>query len=193
MESPPGSSIAVVIDNLETPLKSDALCTVLTEPEFTDRLLGVSRTATVPTNTSFFATGNNLVIEGDLTAQALICRLDPRCERPEERTFNRDLHEWVPAHRGELAAAALTIIAAYLAAGAPAQDVPNFARFKEWSRLCRYPLVWLGLDDPCATRDSIEATDPESRCCLLGTPVSGPRPRPSRKSSSATRLNSVML
>jgi hypothetical protein len=56
-------SLVVIV---EAPLKSDALCTVLTEPVFTDRLLGVSRTATVPTNTSFFATGNNLVIEGDL-------------------------------------------------------------------------------------------------------------------------------
>jgi hypothetical protein len=39
----------IVIDNLERPLASDALCSILTEPVFSDRLLGVSRTASVPT------------------------------------------------------------------------------------------------------------------------------------------------
>jgi hypothetical protein len=159
----------VAIDNVEHPLRSDSLCIALTEPSFTDRLLGVSRTVTVATNCSFFATGNNLVIAGDLSARALICRIDPEVERPEERTFGRNLHEWVPAHRGELASAALTIIRAYLAAGEPKQAVPNFARFEDWARLCRYPLIWLGCADPCATRRRIEASDPvrESLRALL--------------------------
>lgn len=155
----------VVIDNVEHPLKSDALCTALTEPSFTDRLLGVSKTATAATNVTFAATGNNLVIAGDLSARSLLCRLDPGVERPEEREFARDLHSWVPAHRGELAVAALTIIAAYLAAGAPKLPVKNFARFEDWQRLCRFPLIWLGLPNPCATRDSIEASDPDVKSC----------------------------
>ena len=33
----------LVIDNIERPLQSDALCTAITEPTFTDRLLGQSR------------------------------------------------------------------------------------------------------------------------------------------------------
>ena len=57
---------AVVIDNVELPLRSDALCIALTEPTFTDRLLGASKTATVETNCCFVATGNNLIIAGDL-------------------------------------------------------------------------------------------------------------------------------
>jgi hypothetical protein len=92
---------AVVIDNVEFPLRSDALCIALTEPTFTDRLLGASKTATVETNCCFFATGNNLIIAGDLSARALVCRIDPEVERPEEREFALDLHSWVPAHRGE--------------------------------------------------------------------------------------------
>jgi hypothetical protein len=150
----------IVIDNVEQPLRSDSLCIALTEPSFTNRLLGVSRTVTVATNCSFFATGNNLVVSGDLSARALVCRIDPQCERPEERAFGLNLHEWVPAHRGELASAGLTIIRAYLAAGEPKQSVPNFARFEDWQRLCRFPLTWLVLADPCATRRCIEASDP---------------------------------
>jgi hypothetical protein len=151
---------AIIIDNVEHPLRSESLCIALTEPSFTDRLLGVSRTVTVATNCSFFATGNNLVVSGDLSARALVCRIDPEVERPEERTFGLNLHEWVPAHRGELAAAALTIIRAYLAAGEPKQAVPHFSRFEQWQQLCRFPLVWLGCADPCASRRRIEASDP---------------------------------
>jgi hypothetical protein len=90
----------VVIDNVEVPLRSDALCIALTEPTFTDRLLGASKTATVATNCCFFATGNNLIVAGDLSARALVCRIDPEVERPEEREFALDLHSLVPAHRG---------------------------------------------------------------------------------------------
>jgi hypothetical protein len=140
----------LVIDNSERPLQSDALCTAITEPTFTDRLLGQSRTITVETNTLFCATGNNLTLVGDLTARAILCSLDPVCERPEERTFEVDLHAWVSAHRGELVAAAPTIMRAYLVAGSPKQAVANFARFEEWQRLCRYPLLWLGCADPRA-------------------------------------------
>jgi hypothetical protein len=132
----------VVIDNVERPLKSDALCSVLTEPLFTDRLLGFSRTADRPTNALFVATGNNIVVAGDLTARAVVCTLDPMCERPEERRFRVDLHDWVPRNRGRLVAAALTVVRAYLAAGEPMKGrLPNFARFEDWSRLVREPLV----------------------------------------------------
>ena len=160
---------AVVIDNVEFPLRSDALCIALTEPTFTDRLLGASKTATVETNCCFFATGNNLIIAGDLSARALVCRIDPEVERPEEREFALDLHSWVPAHRGELVAAALTIVRAYLVASAPKLAVPNFARFEAWQRLCRFPLIWLGLADPYDTRRRIEQADPvrESLRALL--------------------------
>lgn len=150
----------VVIDNIERPLRSDSLCSILTEPVFSDRLLGASKTVAVPTNVSFFATGNNLTLGGDLSARAIVCRLDPQCERPETREFARDLHRWVPDHRGALAAAVITIAAGYIAAGAPRPPVPVFGRFEEWSRLCRDPLVWLGLGDPCSTREKIEASDP---------------------------------
>jgi len=150
----------IAIDNLERPLASDALCSILTEPMFSDRLLGSSRTASVPTNALLLATGNNLILEGDLTTRALVGALDPQCERPEERRFEVNLHEAVPARRPELVAAALTIPLAYLAAGAPPQDVAPFGRFESWARWCRDPLLWLGMTDPCASRQRIEARDP---------------------------------
>jgi hypothetical protein len=149
-----------VIDNVERELKSDALCSALTEPRFSDRLLGASKTVTVPSAATWFVTGNNLVVAGDLTARSISCALDPACERPEEREFQVDLHRVVPERRAELAVAALTIVRAYLAAGEPDVGIPNFARFEDWSRFVRRPLVWLGMEDPCKGRERIEGRDP---------------------------------
>jgi hypothetical protein len=153
-------SIVTVLDNCERALKSDALCTALTEVVIRDRILGSTRTISVPTTTTWIATGNALAIDGDLSSRTLLCILDPKCERPEEREFSVDLHTEVPRRRGELAAAALTIVRAYLAAGAPRQDIPTFGRFEAWSGFVREPLVWLGIADPCETRRAIEARDP---------------------------------
>ena len=76
-----GAAIAM-IDNVERAFASDAMCSILTEPVFKDRVLGVSRTASAPTCTTWFITGNNLTIHGDLTTRMLACRIDPECERP---------------------------------------------------------------------------------------------------------------
>ena len=133
----------------------------------------------------FAATGNNVVIAGDLTARAIVCTLDPECERPEERRFKLNLHEWVPAHRGELVAAALTIVRAYLAAGEPQKGkLPNFARFEDWSRFVREPLVWLGMADPCLTRKRIEEQRPYPGAADRAFSRHGPRcSRPRRHRS----------
>jgi hypothetical protein len=153
-------AIVTVIDNVERPLKSDSLCTALTETVIRDRILGSTRTISVPTTTTWVATGNALTVDGDLSSRTLLCTLDPHCERPEERAFKVDLHTEVPKRRGELAIAAITIVRAYLAAGEPRQDLPTFGRFEAWSRFVRQPLVWLGHADPCETRRAIEARDP---------------------------------
>jgi putative DNA primase/helicase len=151
------------IDNVETPLHSQTLCTVLTQAEFSDRLLGTNRTVTAPTSCLWLATGNNLLIKGDLITRVLPCYIDPKCERPEERTFDRNLYEWIPANRPRLVQAALTVLRAYHVAGLPPQDIKNFARFEDWSRWVRSALVWLGEVDPCLGRESLTEHDPVSQ------------------------------
>jgi hypothetical protein len=152
----------VVVDNVDGKMKSDALCTAVTEPVFTDRMLGVNDKVTARSGTMFVATGNNLAVVGDLSSRVVGCLLDPGCEHPEERRFDVNLHETVPAMLPRLVVAALTIVRAYLAAGEPMKGkLPNFARFEDWSRLVREPLKWLGMDDPCGGRDAVEARDTE--------------------------------
>lgn len=152
--------LVVNLDNVEEPLASQTLCSVLTQESFTDRILGVNKTGTAPTLCCWYATGNNLVIAGDLTTRVVPISLDPQVERPEEREFQRNLYDWIPAHRPRLIRAALTILRAYVVAGRPKQPIKNFARFEDWSNWIRAALVWLGEADPLAGREALEDGDP---------------------------------
>lgn len=152
--------LVVNLDNIEEPLASQTLCSVLTQETFTDRILGVNKTGTAPTLCCWLATGNNLVIVGDLTTRVVPCTLDPQVERPEEREFNRNLYEWIPAHRPRLVRAVLIVLRGYVVAGRPRQPIKNFARFEDWSGLVRSALVWLGEADPLVGREALEDGDP---------------------------------
>src|SRR5262249_39539110 len=145
------------------PLKDDTLCKVITQPVADDRLLGASHNVKLPTCVTWLGTGVNLVVTGrDMIRRVQKCRLDPSMERPEERKFDYVLRDYVMERRTKLVAAALTMMRAYIVAGCPSQDIKPYGGFEEWSTMVRAPLVWLGCDDPCASRDDIEDTDPET-------------------------------
>ena len=150
----------VCFDNIERPFGSSALCSILTQTEYKDRILGETRTVSIPTNITFLATGNNLTFVGDLSTRVLLCKLDPRCERPEERPFSENLHYYVPQERARLVCAAVTILRAYEVAGRPKQAIKPFGRFEQWSDLVRSAIVWLGRADPIDSRKEIENADP---------------------------------
>ena len=154
-----GDSIAL-IDNVERGISSDALCSILTQETYMDRLLGATKSITAQTNLTWIATGNNLSVRGDLSSRVIMILIDPAVERPEERSFSKDLKTWIPANRKRLVAAGLTVLRAYAAAGRPATGLPPFGRFEEWARVVRDALVWCGLPDACATRVEVEDSDP---------------------------------
>lgn len=152
--------LIVCYDNVEKPFGSPALCSVLSQTEYKDRILGSTKNISVPTNALFLATGNNLTFVGDITTRTILCTLNAQCERPEEREFEIDLRSYIPNHRSELVYSALTILRAYIVAGRPKQPISQFGRFEEWSDLVRSAIVWIGLEDPCKSRREIENTDP---------------------------------
>jgi hypothetical protein len=149
----------IVYDNIDHQMKSSALCIALTSESYSDRVLGVSQMADARSWGTFYVTGNNAVLSEDLTTRALVCALDPNCERPDQREFKIDPRKEVPQHRGKLVPAILTIVRAYLVAGEPRPDVPNF-RFRGYNRFVRYPLIWVGMADPRESIKLIEARDP---------------------------------
>jgi putative DNA primase/helicase len=86
--------------------------------------------------------------------------LEALTERPELREFHKDALEHAAANRGAYVAAVLTIIRAYLVAGAPRICGP-FGSYSAWSTIVRSPLVWLGEPDPVASMEAARDEDPE--------------------------------
>lgn len=157
-----------MIDNVVGTLNSSLLNMILSQQSIKGRVLGVSRTATVPTASLWLATGNNLTLSGDMTRRSLYCELDARMERPDERKFSRDIYKWTKENRPQLVHACLTILKAFAAAGKPGADsLRRMNGFDIWSNWIRGALVWLGQADPLDTQRSIEASDPEREA--LGT------------------------
>jgi putative DNA primase/helicase len=72
-------------------------------------------------------------------------------QSPLERVLN---------HREAYVAAALTMIRAYIAAGAPSVCEP-FGSYAGWSAMVRSPLIWLDEPDPVESTDSARNEDPE--------------------------------
>ena len=150
----------VAIDNINNELDGDLLNQSLTQGNVDLRILGQSKKVTVRCAAVITATGNNLKLVGDLTRRSVIGRLDPKTDRPELRQFDYDPLADAREHRGELVAAALTILKAYHAAGMPGKP-PQLQGFAEWSDLVRGALTWVGLGDPAATQERLRENDPK--------------------------------
>lgn len=141
-------SRVIVLDNIDKMIKSDALCTILTQTAWQERILGQSKTSTVSTNALFLATGNNITFGDDMTRRVCVCRLDSRLERPFERSFAFDPRQLVRDFRPTLVAAALKVILAYVHAGRPLQGkIRAMGSFEQYS-IVREALMWLDQPDP---------------------------------------------
>jgi hypothetical protein len=144
----------VLFDNLEGSFGNDALDRALTSTRWKDRILGKSEEVELPLLPTWYATGNNIQVAADTLRRIIHIRLDCLRERPEERSGfqHGDLLAWLDGRRGELLAAGLTILSAYLKRGHESRDLKPFGSFEGWSAVVRQAVVWVGLPDPCLTR-----------------------------------------
>ncbi len=136
---------------------------MMTSAKITDRILGVSKTATVSTRTLILGSGNNVGPIRDLLRRVLTIHIDARCANPAMLTYKKKPAEMVRKNRGQYVAAVLTIILAWRAAGSPrvgAGDIVTYGG--AWSDYCRYPLTWLGLPDPVTSLLEQIKTDPDA-------------------------------
>ena len=150
----------ISFDNCEEELGGALLCQALTETSVRVRPLGKSETVVVPSVATMFATGNNLIIQGDLYRRAIVGRLDAGCEKPEERSFDFEPLDLIEAERGKYLAAALTLLKAYFCAGSP-RVVSRLGSFEQWSDTVRSTLIWAGLPDPVSTMRETLENDPQ--------------------------------
>ena len=150
----------ISIDNIEAAIEGAALCQTLTQTTRRIRPLGASTMVTVPCTALLTMNGNNLTLKGDIVRRVLVCRLDAGCERPELREIPQDLLADVRRQRGELVRDAQTIMAAYIVAGRPKQNLPPLGGFREWGTMVRDALVWSGAKDPVAAMERTRDDDP---------------------------------
>lgn len=150
----------ISLDNINRDLTSDVLAQAITQQALKIRLLGQSRQVIVPATATFFATGQNLIIGGDLPRRTLLCRLDAGVERPELREFKRDVEDAAFDERGKLVAAVLTILRAWQVAKSSTKiGAKPLGLFKRWSQRVRAPLLWLGCANPCDSIQTIREKD----------------------------------
>lgn len=157
------SPAVIEFDNMTTDiLPHNSLCTALTSESMSGRILGVSKTATVNTRTLFLSSGNNVVPIKDMTRRCVTINLNPEIEIPAERRFKRpNLIADVLQERSRYVTAALTIIQAWIVAGRPLRECKSLVGFKDWSELCRQPLLWLGYSDPATSIFEAIQEDPD--------------------------------
>lgn len=115
-----GTTAPVIhIDNVSGTLSSSTLAGLLTSAVWDDRTLGKNELVTCVNDRLWVMTGNNIKLGGDLQRRSVCCTIDPRVPNPHLRTHFeiRDLETWMRVHRGQLIAAALTLVRAWLDAG----------------------------------------------------------------------------
>ena len=123
------------IGNLKRPLDSGSLAEALTTRMWEDRELGRNRSIRLPIQLIWAYTANNPVLSDELARRTIRIRLDPKTDRPFERTdFSHALPAWSDDHRSELVGAALTLWAAWIAAGCPSGSA-RMGSFEAWAEV----------------------------------------------------------
>ncbi|MGI5293294.1 hypothetical protein ACQEVF_59655 [Nonomuraea polychroma] len=167
----------VVFDNVEVTdtLAHGALSKLLTLDEWSERILGVSNSVTLVNDRLWIATGNNIAVGGDVASRAVLTRLDPQMERPEERTdfhIEEDIWQWLgrDQNRSRVLWSLLVLARAWLVDGAPQAERP-MRNFTRWAKTMGGLVTWLGLEGFLANADrlTIGSDDGETTTALFIT------------------------
>jgi hypothetical protein len=159
----------LMIDNITGPFGSQALDAALTSTTWQDRILGHSEmTSELPLSITWYATGNNIQIVGDLCRRTIHIRIESPEEKPEERQQFKypDLLGHALHHRAEYVNAVLTVLRAYCDAGRPQQKLRRMD-YVAWSDFVRGAIVFAGLEDPGITQLTLAEADSASEGLAL--------------------------
>lgn len=156
----------IVFDNLKegSVIDSPTLAMLVTSPTWSDRLLGTNQTFTARNDRLWLATGNNLMLGGDMATRTVLVRLDPQMPRPELRTGFTipSLDRWVkdPANRVTVLWHLLILVMDWIAAGAPRSD-HTMRQFTSWAAAAGGMLAHHGIGGFLANLEATRALDEE--------------------------------
>ena len=136
---------AIILDNLNRPLDSGALASILTTSRWTDRILGSSTNVAVPVRCLWVATANNPFMSGEIARRSIRIRIDPRTDQPQTRTDfkHQPLEAWLDANRGNIIAACLTLVRYGLTHGSPPHK--TLGSFEQWAAVMGLILNGIGV------------------------------------------------
>ncbi|MDB5412519.1 MAG: hypothetical protein JWR10_854 [Rubritepida sp.] len=130
------ASPAVLLDDVNGRVPpSDLLSSILTEPQVEFRELGVSRLVKLHTRTSLYVNGNGTQLQEDTLRRFIICKLDPKVEDADARSFPYDPVQMAMGDRSKYLSAAITIWRRNLQNQSPTGK--SFGSFEQWARWCR--------------------------------------------------------
>lgn len=156
------SPAAICFDDMTTDgIAYGAINSLLTSDAISGRVLGASKMASAKTASLIMGTGNNIKPQRDMARRVVTIYLSPRVETITSLRYEGQPLKAVERERERYVTYALTIIAAYVAAGSPVVDVPSIASFDDWSTLCRQSLIWLGQPDPARSLIEQVNDDPD--------------------------------
>lgn len=152
-----------LIDNIRGRLDSAALSAALTGDDWKDRILGHSRNVVIPIRNVWIGSANNPSLSLEMARRDVSIRIDPRVERPEERTGfkHKGLAIWARQHRMDLVLSALILVQKWIALGKPpGQEV--LGSYEEYAETMGGIMQVVGIPGFLKNRERVyEAVDQE--------------------------------
>ena len=213
----------VVFDNVAATAKVDsaALATVLTAPEWSDRILGGNKMAEYPNDRLWVCNGTNVRLGGDIPPRSVMVELNYGQPRPDLRTgfavqfatageklrkpagdvtddegeqYGQHLDEWLAEHQGDVLHALLVLARAWVVAGMPRSDHAfRGGVFTRWAQVCGGLLDFHEIPGFLVSRDQVTDTDAEVWSPFLALwRTLFPRPVKVRDLLESARLEDVM-
>ncbi len=160
------SASFVLLDNIpdNTTIDSPMLAATLTSREVSDRLLGGNRIVSLLSRVIWAASGNNLRVTATYRDAVIAFAWTPTQNGPGNVLgFRiRDLEQYVDENRGNLLAAALTIIRAWYTHGKPMVPIPALGSFQEWADTVGSVLAFAGIPGFLTNLETTQVAQDES-------------------------------
>lgn len=133
----------IYFDNIDFHLKSASLAAFVTQDFYKDRILGSSKTATLPNRSLVILTGNNLSLSPDLIRRTIRSRLDTKSVAPYSKQFPFNPVELCKANKLKMVCAVITLLKGWHCRGKPHTNNIAMGAFTEWDNTCRHPFLWI--------------------------------------------------
>jgi len=135
------------LDDVQGRMASPSLARALASELWKDRMLGTNATIQCVNHATWVATANNVQLNTDIARRSVRVRLDRGMQRPWEWKGAKIKHldTWTLRHRGELIAALLTLVQAWLSRGRPEYG-HTLGSFDSWAKVVGGILQTAGID-----------------------------------------------